>query len=123
MNITLAKVIVWLIVGGLAGSFAGMLVKRTKEGFGRWTNFGIGLVGAIIGGALFNLLKINLGLLGELRISFEELLAALVGSLILPTLHPLQIEGTPIVTGPTTKRFLAPGIVAGPGDALVGGSW
>jgi uncharacterized membrane protein YeaQ/YmgE (transglycosylase-associated protein family) len=50
MNITLAKVIVWLIVGGLAGSLAGMLVKRTKEGFGRWTNFGIGLVGAIIGG-------------------------------------------------------------------------
>jgi uncharacterized membrane protein YeaQ/YmgE (transglycosylase-associated protein family) len=82
MNITLAKVIVWLIVGGLAGSLAGMLVKRTKEGFGRWTNFGIGLVGAIIGGALFNLLKIDLGLLGELKISFEELLAALVGSLI-----------------------------------------
>ena len=82
MNITLAKVIVWLIVGGLAGSLTGMLVKRTKEGFGRWTNLGIGLVGAIIGGTLFNLLKINLGLLGELRISFEELLAALVGSLI-----------------------------------------
>jgi uncharacterized membrane protein YeaQ/YmgE (transglycosylase-associated protein family) len=34
------------------------------------------------GGALFNLLKIDLGLLGELKISFEELLAALVGSLI-----------------------------------------
>lgn len=82
MNITLAKVIVWLIVGGLAGSFAGMLVKRTKEGFGRWTNFGIGLVGAIVGGALFNLLKIDLGLLGELTISFDELIAAFVGSLI-----------------------------------------
>jgi uncharacterized membrane protein YeaQ/YmgE (transglycosylase-associated protein family) len=82
MNITLAKVIVWLIVGGLAGSLAGMLVKRTKEGFGRWTNFGIGLIGAIIGGTLFNLLKIDLGLLGELKISFDELAAAFVGSLI-----------------------------------------
>lgn len=82
MNITLAKVIVWLIVGGLAGSLAGMLVKRTKEGFGRWTNFGVGLAGAIIGGVLFNLLKIDLGLLGEVKVSLEELLAALVGSLI-----------------------------------------
>ena len=82
MNITIAKVVVWLIVGALAGSFTGMLVKRTKEGFGRWTNFGIGLVGAVIGGILFNLLKIDLGLLGEVKISLEELLAAFVGSLI-----------------------------------------
>ena len=44
MNITLdySQIIVWLIVGALAGSIAGMLVKRTREGFGPFTNLGIG---------------------------------------------------------------------------------
>ena len=59
MNITLdySQIIVWLIVGALAGSIAGMLVKRTREGFGPFTNLGIGLVGALIGGFIFKALK------------------------------------------------------------------
>jgi uncharacterized membrane protein YeaQ/YmgE (transglycosylase-associated protein family) len=45
---TLSQVIVWLVVGALAGYFTGIVVKRTKEGFGHFTNLGIGLVGALI---------------------------------------------------------------------------
>ena len=42
-----------------------MLVKRRKEGFGRLWNLVIGLIGALIGGLLFKVLGINLGLLAE----------------------------------------------------------
>jgi uncharacterized membrane protein YeaQ/YmgE (transglycosylase-associated protein family) len=81
MNLTVGEIIVWIIVGALAGSVVGMVVKRKKEGFGRWANLGIGLAGAVIGGGLFNLLGIDLGL-GQLAITFDDLLAAFVGSLI-----------------------------------------
>jgi uncharacterized membrane protein YeaQ/YmgE (transglycosylase-associated protein family) len=81
MEIRLTQILVWLIVGALAGSLVGMLVKRRKKGFGHLTNVGIGLVGALIGGAIFRLLNVNLGL-GELAISFQDLVAAFLGSLI-----------------------------------------
>ena len=82
MNVTIGELIVWLIVGGLAGSLVGMIVTFKKEGLGRWTNLGVGLGGAVIGGVLFNILRIDLGL-GELKVSFEDLVSAFVGSLIL----------------------------------------
>ncbi len=81
MQITYIPLIVWLIVGALAGSLVGKVVKRSREGFGRWTNLGVGLIGAAVGGFLFDLFGIDLGL-GELAISFQDLVAAFVGSLI-----------------------------------------
>ena len=82
MNLTIGELIVWLIVGALAGSLAGMMVTFKKEGFGRWTNLGLGLGGAVIGGVIFNTLNIDLGL-GNLTVSFEDLVSAFLGSLIL----------------------------------------
>ena len=81
MNITVAEVVTWLIVGGLAGSLIGMIVNRKKEGFGVWINLGIGLVGAIIGGLLFNLLNIDYGM-SDISVSLQDLVSAAVGSLI-----------------------------------------
>ncbi len=81
MNITFGQILVWLIVGALAGSFTGMIVKGSKKGFGTYTNVGIGLAGALIGGILFKLFNINLGL-GTIAVSFEDLIAAFVGSLL-----------------------------------------
>ncbi len=81
MKITIDQLIAWLIVGALAGSFTGMVVKRSKEGFGRFTNLGIGLIGALIGGSIFRAFNIDLGL-GDLAITLEDLLSALIGSLI-----------------------------------------
>ena len=83
MNISInySQIIVWLIVGALAGSIAGVVVRRTKEGFGLFTNLGIGLVGALIGGFIFKALNINLKL-GKISVSLEDLLAAFIGSLI-----------------------------------------
>jgi len=81
MQITFIQIIVWLVVGALAGSLVGSVIKRSREGFGLWTNLGVGLIGAAVGGFLFDLFGIDLGL-GELSVSFEDLLAAFVGSLI-----------------------------------------
>jgi len=81
MNLTLGQFIVWLIVGGLAGNLAGRLVTFRKEGLGWWTNLGVGMVGALIGGLLFRIFHINLGL-GDLKVTFEDLIAAFLGSLL-----------------------------------------
>ena len=81
MDISVGQIVVWLIVGALAGSLVGLVVRRKKEGFGRWSNLGVGLVGAVIGGTVFDLLNIDLGL-GEVKITFEDLISAFAGSLV-----------------------------------------
>jgi len=81
MNITPSELIVWLVVGALSGSLVGMVVTRKKGGFGRYINLGIGLVGALIGGLIFDLFKIDMGL-GSLKVTFEDLLSAFIGSLL-----------------------------------------
>jgi uncharacterized membrane protein YeaQ/YmgE (transglycosylase-associated protein family) len=80
-GMTLGKFIVLIIVGGLAGSWAGRIVTLSKEGFGRWINLGVGMIGALIGNVVFYMLHIDLGF-GELKISFEDLVAAFAGSLL-----------------------------------------
>jgi uncharacterized membrane protein YeaQ/YmgE (transglycosylase-associated protein family) len=75
-------VVAWVIVGAFAGSLAGILVKRTKAGFGHVLNLGIGLVGALIGGFLFKVLHIDLGLVGAVTITSEQVVAGFVGSLV-----------------------------------------
>lgn len=79
---TVEQLVVWLIIGGLAGSLAGMVVTGKKQGYGPATNILIGLVGAVIGGFVFDKLNVDLGL-GSMTISFENVVAAFVGSLIL----------------------------------------
>jgi uncharacterized membrane protein YeaQ/YmgE (transglycosylase-associated protein family) len=81
VNLTVGQLIVWLVVGALAGNLAGRLVTFKREGLGWWTNLGVGMVGALIGGLIFKVFHINLGL-GELKITFEDLIAAFLGSLL-----------------------------------------
>lgn len=79
MNI--GQFIIWIIVGGFAGTLAGRVVTFKKEGLGRWVNLLVGMVGAAVGGSLFRLLKVDFGL-GELKVTFEDLIAAFLGSLL-----------------------------------------
>jgi uncharacterized membrane protein YeaQ/YmgE (transglycosylase-associated protein family) len=82
VNFNPDDVITWLIVGALAGSLAGMVVKRHKSGFGRVLNLAIGLIGALIGGALFKVLHIDLGIVGSITVTSEEVVVSFVGALI-----------------------------------------
>ena len=74
-------VVTWLIVGALAGSLTASLMGRTRRGHSRLSSLAVGLIGALIGGTLFRLLGIDLGL-GKIAVSAQDLLAAFVGSLI-----------------------------------------
>jgi uncharacterized membrane protein YeaQ/YmgE (transglycosylase-associated protein family) len=80
-QVSIGQVIVWILVGGFAGALAGRVVTLKKEGLGRWMNFLVGIVGALLGGELFKLLRIDFGL-GDLKVTFEDLIAAFVGSLL-----------------------------------------
>ena len=54
MDISIDQLIVWFVIGAIAGSLAGLIVKRTKEGYGRFGNLGVGLVGAVVGAGVQN---------------------------------------------------------------------
>ena len=81
MSISIGEIIVWLIIGALAGTLAGRLITFTKRGFGFWVNTGVGMLGALVGGLLFRLFHIDLGL-GAIKITFEDLISAFAGSLL-----------------------------------------
>ena len=68
--------IAWIVVGAIAGWLAGMAMK---SGGGVLTDVVVGIVGAIIGGLLFN----TLGLAGTTGFSIWSLLAAFSGAVVL----------------------------------------
>lgn len=80
-DITAGQVIIWVIIGGFAGSLASWVMTLKTRGFGRFTNILVGLIGAFIGGFIFNLLEIDLDL-DELVFTAEDLIAAFVGSIV-----------------------------------------
>ena len=81
MVVTWAQIIVWLIVGLIGGTLAGVVVRWQREGFGWWTNLGIGLVGALMGGVLFRLFNILPGL-ETIAVSLRDVLSAVVGAML-----------------------------------------
>jgi uncharacterized membrane protein YeaQ/YmgE (transglycosylase-associated protein family) len=81
MDITLSDILSLLIVGILAGSLAGMLVKRNRGGLGYMLNLLVGVVGAIMGGAIVRLFKIDFKW-GQIVLRWEDMLAAFIGSLV-----------------------------------------
>lgn len=81
MSITLAELVVWVVVGLIAGSLAGTVITAKWEGLGRWTSLGVGMIGALIGGVIFNIFGIWPGL-DALAISLRDVVAAFIGSLI-----------------------------------------
>jgi uncharacterized membrane protein YeaQ/YmgE (transglycosylase-associated protein family) len=78
---SLSQFIVWIVVGLLGGSLAGVVVKRERKGFGLIRNVAVGLVGAFIGGFLFRLLGL-FPALDSVTISLRDVVAAFIGSLI-----------------------------------------
>jgi uncharacterized membrane protein YeaQ/YmgE (transglycosylase-associated protein family) len=79
---TLTQVIVWVIVGLIGGSLAGLLVTWKRRGFGFLRNLGMGLIGAFVGGLLFRVFGLFPRLDG-IVISLRDILAACAGSLLI----------------------------------------
>lgn len=73
------NIIVWLVIGGLAGWVASIIMKTDAQQ-GMVGNIVVGIVGALIGGFVVNLLGGRGDITGINPISF---LIALLGSVIL----------------------------------------
>ena len=59
------NIIFFLLIGGFAGWLAGKIMKG--RGLGLWTNIAVGVVGALLGGTLFEQLGIQMdGPVGQL---------------------------------------------------------
>jgi uncharacterized membrane protein YeaQ/YmgE (transglycosylase-associated protein family) len=78
---SLAQVVVWIIIGLLGGSLAGLMITRERKGFGILRNLGIGLLGALVGGQLFRMFGIFAGL-DRVAVSLRDVVAALIGSFL-----------------------------------------
>lgn len=76
-------IVVWLIIGALGGYIAGIIIRDRKRGFGLIGNIVIGLIGALIGGFLFEAFSISIT---SATIPIDAVIAAVVGSLILVAL-------------------------------------
>jgi uncharacterized membrane protein YeaQ/YmgE (transglycosylase-associated protein family) len=79
---TFSQLVVWIVVGLIGGSLAGLLITWERKGFGLLRNLGLGLAGALVGGFLFRLLGL-LPALDRVTISLRDVVAAFIGSLIL----------------------------------------
>jgi uncharacterized membrane protein YeaQ/YmgE (transglycosylase-associated protein family) len=60
---------------------AGLLITWDREGFGLIRNLGLGLAGAVVGGLIFRIFGLLPGL-DKIAISLRDIVAAVVGSLI-----------------------------------------
>jgi uncharacterized membrane protein YeaQ/YmgE (transglycosylase-associated protein family) len=79
---TVDQFIVWIIVGLLGGSVAGLLIKWDRSGFGLLRNLVLGLAGALVGGFVFRVFGLLPGL-DRVSISLRDVVAAIAGSLVL----------------------------------------
>lgn len=75
------QLVVWIVVGLIGGALAGRIVTWDKQGFGLWSNLGLGLVGALVGGLLFRFFGIWPNL-DKFSVSLRDIVAAVIGSLI-----------------------------------------
>ncbi len=74
----LVNLILWIILGAIAGWIASMIMRRDAQ-MGAMENIIVGIVGALLGGFLFNLL----GLPGETGFNLWTLLVAVLGAVVL----------------------------------------
>lgn len=78
---TIDQFIVWIVVGLLGGSLAGLLITWERKGFGLVRNLAVGLIGALVGGLLFRWVGLFPSL-DKVAISLRDVVAAVFGSLL-----------------------------------------
>jgi len=77
------QVITWVIVGLIAGLFAGFLIRGRRFGF--VSSVVVGLLGALLGGFLFSVLHITVpsAFDGGMTLAWADMLVAFIGAVII----------------------------------------
>jgi len=77
------QIITWVIIGLVAGLLAGLLIRGTGIGFG--SSVIVGLLGALVGGFLFTLLRIPVpaAFSGGITLAWADIFVAFVGAVII----------------------------------------
>jgi uncharacterized membrane protein YeaQ/YmgE (transglycosylase-associated protein family) len=74
----LVNILLWVVLGAVAGWIASMIMGRDAQ-MGAVANIIVGILGALIGGFLFNLV----GLAGDTGFNLWTLVVAIVGAIVL----------------------------------------
>jgi uncharacterized membrane protein YeaQ/YmgE (transglycosylase-associated protein family) len=74
----IVNLVLWVILGAAAGWIASMIMGRDAQ-MGALANIVVGIIGAVVGGFLFNLV----GLAGDTGFNLWTLLVAVVGAIVL----------------------------------------
>jgi uncharacterized membrane protein YeaQ/YmgE (transglycosylase-associated protein family) len=77
--INVIELIVWLVIGALAGATVSFITNRQR---GLVKNMILGLVGALVGGFIFQALNVSIFPGLSATISLDDFIAAVVGALI-----------------------------------------
>lgn len=85
-------IIIWLIVGGVIGWLASIVMRRDAQQ-GLLLNIVVGIVGAFIGGWLGGALGIGGGDINDGNFSISGLLLSLVGAIVLLAIVNLFTRG------------------------------
>lgn len=85
--------LIWLIVGGVIGWLASMVMKTDAQQ-GVFLNIIVGIIGAFIGGWLGGLLGIGGGTINSGNFSLSGLLMSLVGAIVLLAIVNLFRRGS-----------------------------
>lgn len=83
MAFSLANIIVWILIGALSGTAASSIMGRGGRRGRLLINTLIGMIGAMIGGFLFDLLNVQIGTLAAIQINAQQLLSAFIGAVLL----------------------------------------
>jgi uncharacterized membrane protein YeaQ/YmgE (transglycosylase-associated protein family) len=77
------QLIAWVIIGLIAGLFAGLLIRG--RGLGVVSNVVVGLLGALLGGFLFTVLHLPVpfGINGGIMLAWADMFVAFVGAVII----------------------------------------
>ena len=84
----LGTIIAWIIIGGIAGWLASLLVRGGGMGIGM--DIVVGIIGGLIGGFILSLLGLGGGFTG---FNFVSLVTAFIGAVILLLLVRLFTRG------------------------------
>ena len=85
--------IIWLIIGGIVGWLASMVMKTDAQQ-GVILNVVVGIVGALLGGWLISPL-VGVGTINQDALSIPAILVSLVGAIILLAIVNLVRRGKP----------------------------